>query len=723
MSYRGRPSKGCEACRARKVKCDEAKPSCTRCSKAGHECKYRDQADILFRNQTASAAQRAEESWRKRSKSHQRAPASEKTTIVAKTPPSNGSTPPALTDDQRSSSGSAHSPSGSTDDQAQEAATSITSIIDLSKMTITPALNPDFRRKAFERFVYDFVLPDSPDRDPNQPTDALWMFMPLLYENAPQDSLIATTVDAVSYVNYANRCHDSHAAILAEECLGKAIPMLTKLIADKKQAASDETLCSVYLMGVYENFTNVQRKGTFIAHQNGANALLQLRSVEQYQSHPISAKIYEVAYGQMLLGNLQSAKRPPIPKRDVAKVDSYLPSLYNNSNVFVMSLIWKEAMVHAKWHEVKQSPNPPTSRLALYELMQNALQLDIAFQGWESSITPAWRYEMLPNTPEVRRTYSKKWQELFLGCRGAPPEVHSYPTMKRCWIWGFYRTSRIFLLRDTLEILNWMLRFPEPSVPFVPMGPPPTAQGQSISAGLSDRNLCLLHSVTTTHLVDVIEKNCSAMIGSFTVPIHLKSFDDLCGMRGYISLWPLGVMDSVLSSGLVPDSNAASSPPASSYTSTSSPAYSHSPQTLHQMSPGSSDGRSSGTQAANHDSYATAPQFTELASIIPKSEGDQTSSAGSSPSNSTPVYDHTAKKGHIFDSNPAHPWDHPFNLPLFEMGIAEPRQLDVMGIREWINRLLYYIASDLGVKKALYVPLTEGYMSTVKPAVDHILGR
>ncbi|KAE8843733.1 hypothetical protein HRS9122_04836 [Pyrenophora teres f. teres] len=657
--------------------CDEAKPTCTRCSKASNECKYRDQSDILFRNQTASAAQRAEESWRKRSKSHQRAPAIEKTTVVAKTLPSDESTPPALTDDQGSSSGSAHSPSDSTDDQAQEAASTITSIIDLSKMSITPALNPDFRRKAFERFVYDFVLPDSPDRDPNEPTDALWMFVPLLYEKAPQNSLIATTVDAVSYVNYANRCHDSHAAILAEECLAKAFPLLTKVIAEKKHAASNETLCSVYLMGVYENFTNVQRKGTFIAHQNGANALLQLRSVEQYQSHPISAKIYEVAYGQMLLANLQSAKRPPIPKRDVAKVHSYLPSLYNNSNVFVMTLIWKEAMVHAKWHEVKQSPNLPTSRLALYELMQNALQLDIEFQGWESSITPAWRYQMLPNTPEVRSTYSKKLQELFL----------------------------------------------EPSVPFVPMGPPPTAQGQSVSAELSDRNLCLLHSVTTTHLVDVIEKSCSALIGSFTVPIHLKSFEDLCGMRGYISLWPLGVLDAVLSSGLVPNSNAADSPPARSYTSTSSPPYSYSPQKSQQTSPGSSDGLPSGTQAENHESYATAPQFSELASIRPKSECDQTSSAGSSPSNSTPVYDHNAKKGHIFDSNPAHPWDHPFNLPLYEMGIAEPRQLDVAGIREWINRLLYYIASDLGVKKALYVPLTEGYMPTVKPAVDHILGR
>ena len=381
-------------------------------------------------------------------------------------------------------------------------------------------------------------------------------------------------------------------------------------------------------------------------------------------------------------------------------------------------------MLHARWHEVKQSANPPTSRLAFQELIQNALQLDVAFQGWESSITPAWRYEMSPNTPEIRSTYSAKWQKLFLGCRGAPPEIHSYPSMKRCWIWGFYRTSRIFLLRDTLEMLNWMLRFPEPSVPLVPTGPPPTTQGQSVSAGLSNRSLCLLHSVTTSHLVDVIEKSCSAMIGSFTVPIYLKSLEDVCGMRGYISLWPLGVMDAVLSSGLVPDSNVASSPPMASHAPTQSPAYSHSSLTQQQqMSPASSDGHPSNTQLANHDSYATAPQFSELASIRPKTEGDQVSSAASSPSNNTPIYDHTAKKGHIFDSNPAHPWDHPFNLPLRELGIVEPRQIDVAGVREWINRLLYYLASDLGIKKALYVPLTEGYMATVKPAVDHILGR
>ncbi|EUC35836.1 hypothetical protein COCCADRAFT_89699 [Bipolaris zeicola 26-R-13] len=710
MSYRGRPSKGCEACRARKVKCDEARPACSRCTKASHECKYRDQADILFRNQTASAAQRAEESWRKRSKSHQRPTTAEtNTTAYVKTPPSDASTPPTL-DDTRSSSGSVHSPSGSTDDATQDASNISLATIDLSKMTITPAPNPDFRRKAFERFVYDFVLPDSPTMPKDEPSDALWTFIPVLYQGASEDSLIATTVDAVAYVNYANRYKDAHAAALGEECVAKAIPMLTKVIADKKRSATNEALCSVYLMGVYENLTNVQRKGTFIAHNHGATALLQLRTVEQYYSDPISARLYEVAYAQMLLGNLQSAKRPPIPKKDVIKVEGYLPSLYSNSHVFVIRLIWREAMLHAKWHEIKQSANPPTSRLAMLEIFQTAIELDSAFQAWESPLTPAWDYHMAPNTPEARTAYDEKWRNLFLASRGAPPEIHAYQSLKRCWIWGFFRTTRIFLLRDLLEILNWLLRFPEPALPYPPMaeGGSTTTNGQSVSVSLSTKSLRMQQSITTTHLVEVIDKNCSALFGSFTVPIHLKSYNDVVGMRGYVCLWPLGIMDAALSSGLVPDVNGPGSGQPSPAT--------HFP--TFQTSPNSDSFQSNpGTEFKN--AYALAPQFSELATIVPKLEA---SSASNSPVNSTPVYDHMAKKNHIFDSNPAHPYDSPVHLPV-DFDIPEPKKMDVASRREWVNRLLYYLGTELGLKKALYVPLTEGYLPVVKPAVDHILGR
>lgn len=63
---------------------------------------------------------------------------------------------------------------------------------------------------------------------------------------------MATVVHAVSYINFANRCNAPHAETLAEECLGKGILLLSKMIGDKKLAASNEALCSVYLMGVYE---------------------------------------------------------------------------------------------------------------------------------------------------------------------------------------------------------------------------------------------------------------------------------------------------------------------------------------------------------------------------------------------------------------------------------------------------------------------------------------
>jgi hypothetical protein len=138
------------------------------------------------------------------------------------------------------------------DDTAQDSSSVVTATIDLSRLTITPMPNPDFRRRAFERFVYDFVLPDSPNRPADQPDEAMWTFIPLLYQDASEDSLIATAVDAVSYVNFANRYSDSHAQALGEECVGRVIPMLTKVIADKKQSATNAALCSVHLMGVYE---------------------------------------------------------------------------------------------------------------------------------------------------------------------------------------------------------------------------------------------------------------------------------------------------------------------------------------------------------------------------------------------------------------------------------------------------------------------------------------
>jgi hypothetical protein len=110
---------------------------------------------------------------------------------------------------------------------------------------------------AYERFLYDFVIQEAPNHPVNEPSDALWSFIPVLYERAAEDSCVATVVNAVAYVNFANRCNAPQAEAMGEEALGRAMVMLSKMIADKKQAVSDEALCSVYLMGVYEVRTAV----------------------------------------------------------------------------------------------------------------------------------------------------------------------------------------------------------------------------------------------------------------------------------------------------------------------------------------------------------------------------------------------------------------------------------------------------------------------------------
>ena len=431
-------------------------------------------------------------------------------------------------------------------------------------------------------------------------------------------------------------------------------------------------------------------------------------------------------FWQQLLGNLHAGKSPPLPVSNAIDVRQQLPSLYNEAGISVMQLIHREARLHAKWHEIKQSANLPTSRRDLAELLQAALDLDQKYQAWEANMPTIWRYKIELNAPEVRATYDVKWQKLVLNSRGAPEEIHSYPNLKRCWIWGFYRTSRIFLLRDLLEILNWMFRLPEADpVTVAPLSPnfvsPFPLEHEVAPVTFDSASLHVHHSFATAHLVNVIEKSCSAILGSYTVPAHGKSYDDVMGMRGYVNLWPLGIMDAVLRSGLVPDSQAPISPPGTRH---------HSPQTHTSPAPVPD------VLAQNmHQSHLTPPPYQdrspesitqeeEFPPLIPEAPHERQSfSRHYLESTTTPLANPAAPKTHLFDSSAPHPYDHPVNLPALDFDITTPKKIDVAARREWLNCMLYYVATDLGIKKGMYVPLTEGLLPTVKAKVDAALGR
>lgn len=193
------------------------------------------------------------------------------------------------------------------------------------------------------------------------------------------------------------------------------------------------------------------------------------------------------------------------------------------------------------------------------------------------------------------------------------------------------------------------------------------------------------------------------------------------GMRGYVNLWPLGIMDAVLRSGLVPDSQ---SPPA------------HRAAPPH-ASPAPVPDVLSMNMHAPYPTPAYAPHHPNAVKLEDEFLPNAPLPSYTYAKRPVPKYNPAAPKTHIFDSSAPHPYDHPVPqieldgaatiyraadhsaafLGFEEINACTPA-IDVAARREWLNAMLYYAASRLGIKKGLYVPLTEGLLPVVRGRVD-----
>jgi hypothetical protein len=232
------------------------------------------------------------------------------------------------------------------------------------------------------------------------------------------------------------------------------------------------------------------------------------------------------------------------------------PGPYHESNTIVMLLIWKEAQLHALWHEQKKMLMTPNDRSELRGLLLRALILNVECQTWEDSLPSSWSCHIIPNSVDTRQHYATKWEKIVLEGRGAPGEIRTFSTLKRYCIWMSFRTSRMILLRDILEMLNWMFRIPESeqdapsphermdSALLLP-APKRNADNSTITS-LTNLSLRILYSSTTMQLVGLIEEGCSAVFGNLTVPVDKKSPEDTMSVKGYNLIWPLGTRYSPL---------------------------------------------------------------------------------------------------------------------------------------------------------------------------------
>ena len=246
MVYCGKPSKGCGECRSRKIRCDQARPACSQCTKASRTCSgSRDQLSLMFRDESQQVVQKAKTS----APTRRAAKVSKRASVVRATTPSGKVAP-------------------SGDDKALQAMP--TSEDSVSDLTIPSDSSPDRQAQTkpaqqINRPVVNVQPSYYPTQDEavcyflryNAWPGAFWMLNTtpdIFLEHSGSTSLQAMKAGVVSVgMAMLSRIRQSPSLKLAaEKEYGNALRLMNTAVSDIREARAHPTLAAVILLAIFE---------------------------------------------------------------------------------------------------------------------------------------------------------------------------------------------------------------------------------------------------------------------------------------------------------------------------------------------------------------------------------------------------------------------------------------------------------------------------------------
>lgn len=241
MVYCGKPSKSCDACRAKRTKvsnggespvlswlgdltnsdaqCDRAVPSCSQCIRVGRDCPgYRDEQALMFRDETVKVAGRVEARKKDRSAS-----------------------PPDVAALARSRRTSPDSPG---------------TLILLTRQSLSRSPVRTIEDEAINFFFYHYVIQD------HQYAKGLFDFLPNLYQRAvATNEPLGEIVKASGMAGIANlkRSSDIEADARAKQTI--VLRSVNLSLQNPGKAISDSTMMAVLLLGLFEVSISINHYG------------------------------------------------------------------------------------------------------------------------------------------------------------------------------------------------------------------------------------------------------------------------------------------------------------------------------------------------------------------------------------------------------------------------------------------------------------------------------
>ncbi|KAI9722303.1 MAG: hypothetical protein M1812_001775 [Candelaria pacifica] len=428
MVRQGPPSRACQTCKDRRIKCGLERPACIRCSRTDRQCPgYTDEHDLIFHHETQKTKNRV-----KRATDH-----SQSLAVV------NSSDSRQRLQETRKASLSRQ--------------TTPQRIVPVSEASLWPSLNIPVEDQAHALFFKHYV-------DIQQPADAkrgvLAWLLPLWQAGSLRSPLHCTTTAVAMgiFFKYTSRPQIKSKAL---GLYGQALRMTFSAIQDPKQAKLDGTLMAVIMLCLFEILSGSGQSRIGAAdHNHGAAALLRLRGQDQFKD-PLSLNLYRARISlttEQVAESIQTAS--PIPNIPLeTNVQGALSSSGNNDarlSIVALSIPY----IRARANELLSSYKDASSIAAVSSLALDAEQKDEELLSWHESLEDSWYARTSAYLTDIPSDPSSApvW-------RGP---VHQYTDVHRAGIINLYRTHRIHVQAIILRCRGWLA----PPNEFYREGPP-----------------------------------------------------------------------------------------------------------------------------------------------------------------------------------------------------------------------------------------------------------
>ncbi|KAF2268553.1 hypothetical protein CC78DRAFT_540821 [Lojkania enalia] len=441
MVYTGKPSRGCQMCKSRRIKCDEKRPTCGQCQKSGRTCPgYPDEFDLVFRDENKAMERKARKTSSARSGASQGSPSSLSPSSTFDTTLGRGS----FTVGEFSGS---RTPSDV--DQGQS-------------LVIPPYYTPP-DHDLFQAFMWNLqnaipqsiIMPPEVEAVPfffknfvSLPLQAEAMrgFLELLhplYNQARPSSALHLATNAVALAACGNYPGRQDLLREAAATYGKALGKLNSDLKDPVASRADETVLATLLFSLYETImSNDDTITAWANHIDGAVALTKMRGTEQFNnemSHDVFRAITSCVQ--------RSKPVEPFPGEYgwVGRESTDEENAANRLTLICIDL----PNIRARATALTNSPYDKALEKEALAVLEFAQMVDSNLQEWYRTLPSDWHYQTVGMVNEIPEdvTISEHW----IG-----PQ-HVYQDVHLASIVNDYRVCRIFCQSVVIGCINWLV--------------------------------------------------------------------------------------------------------------------------------------------------------------------------------------------------------------------------------------------------------------------------